>query len=191
MHLDAIDIAAFVNGSLDAPTRARVVEHLNLCEECRDEVMDASRIASTLPARRRWLAPVTGFAIAASLLVFLFLPRVGKRAMSPVVQVLRGDNAAGDSARVPTLVTPRDAVDRADRMVWSRVAGALSYRVRLYDDSSHVLWNDITKDTVAVLPDSVRLRPRVTYFWTVDANTDFQHRASSDLVAFTVKGAHP
>ena len=187
-HLDAMETAAFVNGSLDAPTRARVVEHLSSCEECRNEVMDASRIASTLPARRRWWAPVTGVAIAASLLLLLFLP---KRATSPEVHVLRGDNAAADSARVPTLVTPRDAVDRADRMVWSRVAGALSYRVRLYDDNSRVLWSDLTKDTVAVLPDSVRLRPRVTYFWTVEANTGFQHRASSDLVAFTVTGPHP
>jgi hypothetical protein len=190
-HLDAVETAAFVNGSLDAPARAGVVEHLNSCEECRDEVMDASRIASTLPARHRWWAPVTGVAIAASLLVFLFLPRVGTRATSPEVHVLRGDNAAADSARVPTLVTPRDAVDRADRMVWSRVAGALSYRVRLFDDNSRVLWSDLTKDTVAVLPDSVRLRPRLTYFWTVDANTGFQHRASSDLVAFTITGPQP
>jgi hypothetical protein len=125
------------------------------------------------------------------LLLFLFLPRFDKRATSPEDHVLRGSNAAGDTARVPTLVTPRDAVDRADRMVWSGVAGALSYRVRLYDDNGRVLWTHLTTDTVATLPDSVRPRPRVTYFWTVEANTGFQHRASSDLVAFTVSGPHP
>jgi hypothetical protein len=195
-HLDAMDIAAFANNTLDAPTRGRVVEHLNVCRECRNEVMDASRIASTLAARGRWWTPVTGFAIAAALLLVVLLPKAGRRAPSeplnrapsPAVPVLRGGTAAGDTAGAPTPVTPREVVDRADRLVWSAVAGALRYRVRLYDDNSNVLWSSTTEDTVALLPDSVRLRPRLTYFWKVEANMDWQRWISSDLVAFTVSG---
>ena len=194
-HLDAMEIAAFVSSTLDASTRARVAEHLNLCRDCRDEVMDASRVASTVPARRHWWAPVTGFAVAAALLLVVLLPERGTRAPSEpldrapsaVPPVLRGATA-GDAGRVPTPVMPRDRVDRADRLVWSAVTGALSYRVRLYDDDSNVLWSTTITDTVALLPDSVRLRPQVRYFWTVEANTDWQRWVSSALVEFSVSG---
>jgi hypothetical protein len=195
-HLQAIDIAAFVNGTVDAPTRSRVVAHLNVCRECRDEIMDASQIASTLPARRHWRLPVTGFAIAAGLLLIVILPKVGKRgasesfkrAPSAVGPVLRRDTGTGDTVRVPTPVTPRETVDRVDRMVWSTVAGALRYRVRLYDDNSDVLWSAITTDTVAYLPNSIRLRRRRTYFWNVEASMDWERWISSELVAFTLSG---
>lgn len=195
-HLDAMEIAAFVSATLDASTRARVAEHLNLCRECRDEVMDASRITSTLPARRHWWAPVTGFAVAAALLLVVLLPKTGTRAPSEpldrapsaVPPVLRGGTAPGDTARVPTPVAPRDIVDRADRLVWSAVTAALRYRVRLYDDNSDVMWSATTKDTVAFLPDSISLRSQVTYFWRVEANTDWQRWVSSDLIAFSVSG---
>lgn len=194
-HLDAMDIAAFVNGNVDAATRARVLAHVNDCPECRDEIMEASHIASKLPSRGRWQVPLTAFAIAAALLIML-LPKAGTRAPSEPVRggpaaspSLRGSPAPTDTTGVPTALTPRDRVDHVDRLVWSAASGALRYRARLYEEGGVVIWSATTVDTVVLLPDSVRLGPRRTYFWKVEANPDGQHAASSDLVSFTVLGS--
>ena len=191
-HLDAMEVAAFVSATLDASSRTRVVDHLNICRECRDEIADASRLASAPPSRRYWWASAS-IVIAASLFLVVLLPRVATRGTGTLNRAtsdsLRGATSVQESASAPRPLMPRDEVDRVDRLVWSDVGGAVGYRVRLYNDSSSVLWSISTKDTVVLLPDSVHLRPQATYFWIVEASIDWQRWVSSDLIAFTISGA--
>src|SRR4051812_19477645 len=76
-HLDAREVAAYVDRAATPSERARLEGHLANCPECRAEVSDAARIIATLPrsrvARRSLIASAAG--IAAMLLVFLW-PRV-------------------------------------------------------------------------------------------------------------------
>jgi hypothetical protein len=75
-----------------------------------------------------------------------------------------------------------------DRLIWSSVPGAERYRLRLYDREGSVLWTIETADTSVALPDSVRLRPRVPYFWRVEAQAEWMRWAASDLVSFQLVG---
>jgi hypothetical protein len=58
----------------------------------------------------------------------------------------------------------------------------------LYDREGSVLWTVETADTSVALLDSVRLRPRVPYFWRVEAQAEWMRWAASDLVSFELVG---
>jgi hypothetical protein len=93
-------VAEFVDGTLDAGSRAAVVAHLTRCRECRDHLAMLARGLSPQPAaapigRSRWLA------IAASL--FIGVGAVG-------VYVLgRPASAPPPAASVPPVVAPTPA----------------------------------------------------------------------------------
>ena len=78
-HPDADLLTAFAEQSLAEPDRARVMEHLASCSDCREvlalalpamelvAVAASSTPASTIPARRRWFAwPVLRWGVAAA-----------------------------------------------------------------------------------------------------------------------------
>jgi hypothetical protein len=58
--------------------------------------------------------------------------------------------------------------------------------LRLYDREGSTVWTVETGDTSVALPDSVRLQPRVPYFWRVEAQAEWMRWAASDLVSFQV-----
>jgi hypothetical protein len=187
--LDERVIADVVEGRLTPQARAPVVAHLLTCAHCRSVVRATGRLAAEVavapkePARRwrHWSVPL-GVAAAAALLLVL-LPR-------------RGDDGSTPSLREPTLtsivapipIAPRASVARVDRLLWSSVPHAERYQLRLYDGEGTVLWRTETRDTFASLPDSVVLSPRVSYFWRVEAHTEWQRSAASDLIEFQVAG---
>jgi putative zinc finger protein len=191
-------IADFVEGRLDGDAREAVVAHLLTCARCRALVVATGRLL-TDPAIvretrasggggrgwRRWTIPL-GAVAAAGLLVFLW-PRGVNDADGP--SGLREPAQPGRAG--PVLIVPRAGVERADRFVWSSVPGADRYRLRLHDAEGALLWSAETTDTVVTRPDSVALAPRVTYFWKVEAQTEFQRWVSSELVEFRVTGPGP
>jgi len=105
---DAATIAAFVDGTLDPPGRARVVQHLASCVDCAELVGEVVRTAEELPAdarplsepdpagdppkgrilwmRRRNLAAVGGLVAIAASLMLLLLNR-GSR-LDPLVAIV-------------------------------------------------------------------------------------------------------
>ncbi len=186
--LDEFVVADFVDGRLRADARAPVVAHLATCARCRSVVNAASRFSAEpvgneqTPARRwrRWSLPV-GLAAAAALLLLL-LPRVRDESTPG----LREPTVTSTIAPVPITPTPGASVARVDSLVWSSVPKAERYRVRLYDGEGSVLWTVETTDTSAALPDSLRLQPRVPYFWRVEAQAEWMRWTASDLVSFRI-----
>jgi anti-sigma factor ChrR (cupin superfamily) len=188
---DELVIADFVDGRMTADQRAPVVTHLLTCARCRSFVKATGRlVAETAEAAqpsarrwRRWSVPV-GLAAAAAL-VLLLVPRNGDDGSTPD---MREPTVTSTIAPVPIVPPPGASVARVDRMVWSSVPGAERYRLRLYDGEGSVLWSVETADTSTALPDSVRLTPRVPYFWRVEAQAEWMRWAASDLVSFWLAG---
>lgn len=185
---DEFVIADFVDGRLTPQTRAPVVAHLLTCARCRALVKGTSELATsasglrpqTRPGWQRWSLPI-GLAAAAALVLFL-LPR-GRDGESPT---LREPAVTSTIAPVPLMPAPGSTAGRVDRLLWSSVPGAERYRVRLYDGEGSVLWMAEISDTIAMLPDSVRLQPRVLYFWRVEAQGEWMRWAASDLASFQI-----
>src|SRR5688572_28729754 len=48
IHLDPMEVAAFVDGVAAGDLRTRIERHLAECSHCRDEVVEASRLAATM-----------------------------------------------------------------------------------------------------------------------------------------------
>lgn len=186
---DEFVIADFVDSHLPLQSRAPVVAHLLTCARCRALVKATSDLAANAvghsgQARRRglrWTLPV-GLA-AAAVLVLLLLPRGLNDNSTPG---LREPTVTSTIAPAPITPAPGASVARVDSLVWSSVPGAERYRVRLYDGEGSVLWTVETNDTSAALPDSLRLQPRVSYFWRVEAQAEWMRWAASDLVSFRI-----
>lgn len=186
---DEVVLADFVDGRLGPEARAPLVAHLLACARCRALVKTTSRFAAEAAALsrgaggkwRRWSLPI-GLAAAATL-VLLLLPRgVDDRSSGGLRE------PTDTSGVAPLPVAPRGSVPRVDRFVWSSVRRAERYRLRLYNDEGDVLWTTETADTLVAMPVSVHLVPRVTYFWKVEALTEWRRWAVSDLVEFRLGG---
>ena len=119
---------------------------------------------------------------AAAALVLAFWPSSGDHRSPP--PELRERPLT--STLAPSPIAPRASVGQVDRLVWSSVPHAERYRVRLYDGAGSAVWTVETADTSVALPDSVGLTPRATYFWKVEAQTEWRRWAASDLVEFRV-----
>jgi len=196
--LDELSIADFVMGRLGTEAREPVVAHLLSCGRCRGVVKATGRLladpalgpelsgATRAPTGRRWrrLSLPLGLAAAAALVLLLVPPRGDDGAM-PGLRDSTTDTTLA-IAGAPTPIAPRGFVVRVDRLVWSSVRSSERYRLRLYDEEGAVLWTLETADTLVALPDSVKLVPRGTYFWKVEARTEWRRWAASDLVEFTI-----
>jgi len=187
--MDERVIADFVDGRLDPGARERAVVHLLSCARCRSVVKATSRLAAETtvtdqtPLRRwrRWSLPL-GLAAAAAL-VLLLVPRGGGENSSPGLR-----EPLDTSIHAPLLVAPRGPVARVHQFVWSAVPRSNRYRLRLYTDEGDVRWTTETTDTLVALPDSVGLSHLATYFWKVEAQTEWRRWAASDLVEFRLVG---
>lgn len=114
--MDAATIAAFVDGTLDAPSRGRVVAHLATCPDCSELVAevvrtdgelssaprsdagprrDAAAPAKVLWMRRRGLAAMGGVLAVAASIAFLLLNRA---TVDPLVAMIGSER--------PTLARP-------------------------------------------------------------------------------------
>jgi hypothetical protein len=179
-HLDAMEVAAYVDGALAADVRQRVEAHLADCVECRDEVVDASRLAAQVvaPKAPRWrlLIPV---AAAAALLLMV---RGGSRE-----DPLDHREAPVTTTVAPRGLTPVGPVDSVGLLAWSSVPSSDAYRVRLFAGDGTVIWDGETRDTTIALPASVALESGRLYFWKVEAQTGFGRSAATELIEFSVR----
>ena len=192
--LDEPTVADALDGRLDPEVRAPVIAHLLTCAHCRSMIVGTSRavadatLAPTTVRRwRRWSLPLGAAAAAAVLLLFL-PPRRGTD-HGGLREPPPSPTSTGAVAPVP--IAPRDSVATVDRFVWSSLSGVDRYRLRLYDAEGGVKWTTETADTVVARPDSVVLSPRVTYFWKVEAQTEWQRWVASDLIEFRLTGHGP
>lgn len=197
--LDEFAVVELVDGTVDPDRRASMLVHLASCPTCRSEVAALSRLtaepairgeleaidSTTLGTNRRRFARVggtIGFAAVAAAVAFLIVAR------SPQVE----DPATAEH-RAPVLtlsappetIAPVGAAEMPIRFVWTSVPRADRYALTLFDRAGSTLWEFQTPDTVAVTPDSVALSSGLSYFWKVEARTDFDRWSESGLVEFT------
>lgn len=182
-HLEAQEIAAYVDGAISGDRYAAIQAHLATCAECRVEVFDVSRIVRSAPsersstrpwARRIWISTAAAAAVVV-VLAKIWIPQ------PETAPVHRGET---QTAVAPRALAPAGQVDGVTTFVWSSVPQTESYHIRLFDSQGTVLWEEQTTDTVGKLPRSVLLRPGRSYYWKVVARTGFDRETASDLTEF-------
>ena len=196
--LDEFAVVELVHETVDPDRRAAMLVHLASCPTCRSEVAALSRLTAapairgeleatepTRPGttRRRFarVAGTIGFAAAAAAVAFLLVPRLRQ---------VEDPSAPDHRAPVLTLSAPPEAIapvgaaEMPVRFVWTSVPRADRYALTLFDRAGTMLWEFQTPDTVAVVPDSVALSSGLSYFWKVEARTDFDRWSESGLVEF-------
>lgn len=180
-HPEALALAGYLDGALTGPDKARVEAHLAGCTDCRAEVAAVARLIRTAPLHRRLELPLR--LAAAAVLVALLVPALDlptRLGPGPLREPAVTTTAA------PIAIAPVGAVDSVPALVWSAVPHATRYRATLHSGEGTAVWRTETTDTVAALPDTVRLRPGASYFWKVEAETGFDRWVTSDLVDFTM-----
>jgi len=185
-HLEAGEVAAYLDRALAPSERARVEAHLADCDACRTEVVDLARLVRGRPNPRRWYLPVGAVAAAAAVFLLL-LPRPKPELLEPPDY----REPVITTTVAPVAIAPRGAITTAERLVWSSVPHADRYRVAVFDDTGRVLWETQTSDTVTVLPDRIRFVTGAPYHWKVQAQTSWNRWVSSDLVEFSIGAPRP
>jgi hypothetical protein len=178
-HLSVDDVSLHLDGVLSPSEQARVERHLADCDECRAELIALSQLLRTRPHRRRWLVPV-GLAAAAVAALVIIGPRLSEQ---PPVPTYR--EPAVSTTPAPIGIAPRGPSAAPIRLIWTRVPHAERYRLTVFDSTGLVIWESQATDTSVALPGTVRLHPRVPYFWQVEAQTSWNRWITSDVVEFT------
>lgn len=162
-HLSSRDVAAYVDRALSPAERDAIEAHLSDCADCRDEVIQVSRLRRGASSRRRWLfvAPLA----AAAVLAVMLLP--ARKSDEPVLR------DGGERGLTVTIVAPADSAltpsgPRQVSFTWRSLDSVVSYRFAITDGSGDVVWSATSTDTTVQLPASIHLRPG-NYFWYVDA----------------------
>ena len=177
-HLSVEDVASHLDRVLPPAELIRVEQHLAECAECRAELIAVSRMLRTRPGTRRWYVPVglAAAAVAALLLIKPSLAPPDPNYREPAVSTTPAP--IGLAPHGPTAATPI-------RLLWTRVPHAERYRLTVFDSTGSVVWESQTAETSIVMPGSVRLQPRVPYFWQVEAQTSWNRWIKSAMVEFS------
>ena len=168
-HLSDEQLAGYIDGVLSPDARSQVESHIADCVTCRAEFVSASRAAADAPAPARtrrfpWVAIA-----AAAALTFVV---VSRRASTPESSSMRA--GSDRSASTITVVTPRsgDAVSTPGiQFVWRPMPTIMEYAITVQDPDGRTRWSARTTDTVAALPDSVRVAAGSVLHWYVDGLT--------------------
>jgi len=179
-HLTSGEVAAYLDKALTASDRSRLDAHLVDCADCRNELIEVTRLLRT--RSRRWVLSVGAAAAAAAVLLVVIWPRQGHQ--SPEQPGHR--EPAVTTTVAPVAVAPSGAIASARELVWTAVPHADRYRLTLFDSAGTVVWERETGDTAASLPDTLQLKRGARYLWKVEAQTGVNRWVSSELVVFSV-----
>jgi hypothetical protein len=168
-HLRDIEIAAYLDRSLTALERDRIENHLAQCDDCRLHVVESQQLLAKSRRPRRVLVGgslLAAAAAAAAVVVLLAKPDLDLSGHSDTSRVTRGLNAS-----TPLVVySPVGSVKSSSpRFVWASAPGAISYRLTLTGGDASPVWSQTGVDTIAALPETVKLLPESRYLWIVDA----------------------
>lgn len=168
-HLSDGQLAGYIDGVLSPAARLEVESHLADCVACRAEFVTASRVAADAPAPARarripWLA----VAAAAAAVTFV---AVARRPAAPD-STMRGGTERSASAIAVVTPTLDDSVSTSGiQFVWRAVPTIMEYAITVQDADGRARWSARTTDTVATLPDSVRVAAGSVLHWYVDGLT--------------------
>lgn len=189
--LDEASLSEFVARRDASGRREAQIAHLAVCGHCRHrlsslvELLGDPGIAAELGrlerdgTRLRALSGPLGAVglVAAVVLLAVALPRGSDRRTphrSPTIT----------ATATPAPSFPVGDVTAAAALRWAAVAGAERYRVTLFDSEGRVRYEAQTADTIAALPDSIGLIAGRSYLWKVEARTELERWASSELMEF-------
>lgn len=187
--LSETELAAFLDGRLEGDDLARVQAHLADNPSARQEMIEASRMVTTLPDQRRapasrWLYVGASLAAAAALLVAV---RPDKPSSVERTSIERRADPA-ESERI-TLVFPasgQTVEPERIRFAWRRYNGS-TYRLVVSDATGHIMFKAITTDTVlSVTPETLKGAHDKIY-WTVDAQAPDGSSVRSEISDFELK----
>ena len=188
-HLDELEIASYIDGTLTESERQDVESHLSACDACRTEVITSQEAVSSIPPaaqpRMRSWRPLAGFAAAAVIVVTAATLLGGREEPS----IVRADPpSAGQAIQIET-VNPENGASLGDtrELAWKNQGAGTTYRITIGDDAGQPVHSASVADTSMVIPSSVKLITGRTYFWYVDAITSDGTTATSGLKSFTVK----
>lgn len=184
-HLDPMSVSRYLSGAGTPSERVTWESHLAECAECREELVAVGRILAA-PPTRRWVRVIPAAAAAAILLAW-----IGTVTLKPSPSITRDPDSSPSTALAPRPLAPLGDVSRPGRLVWSAVPGATRYRVTLFTADGQAAWQASGADTVAALPDSVRLPVSTAQYWQVKAETGYGRWIESELVAFTIRAEGP
>lgn len=152
------------------------------CAECRRDAVAVAMVLRSV-RRRRIMLVATPLAAAAILLMVLLPTRRPSEDASP----LRPGSPRESAATIRVWSPPDEPTSStALRLIWAATGSGTLYRLTVTDPSGGVVWSRQTTDTIAVLPDTVSLRPGARYHWYVDALLVNGQRATTGLRDFTV-----
>lgn len=188
-HITSGELAAYLDGRLQATARGQLERHLADCAECRAELVEARSLldsANVHSARSRavrvrhpgaWLA-------VAGIVAIAFLPLVRQVVRSR--DVSSAERAARPAQAAIEVLSPlNQRVDVAAAVfVWRPVAGASTYRLTVTDSSGTPLLTVVTSDTVHIGSD-IALHRGGSYLWYVDGLTNDGRAVTSGIQSFS------
>ena len=161
-HMNAMEIAAYLDHRVDAATTQRFEAHLAECDLCRQDLIAAGRVVRKVRRPRRLLIMATAVA-AAAILVVVSLPTSGRDGL--IWRDGRGGGGQQLVAYGPVGEVGADAL----RFVWSAAPNALTYRLTVTGTDGTLVWATNTTDTSVVLEPGHPLIGGVPYYWAADA----------------------
>jgi CHAT domain-containing protein/tetratricopeptide (TPR) repeat protein len=193
--LDELALARIAEGRARAAA-GTAIAHLASCGSCRRQLA-ALMALLRVPVIASEVAPIRGAARRPGRPMLVFLGLAAAAAMLFLLISFPGSRDDPNAVRDPTLtaitapaaIEPVGAVERARSLTWTRVDGASSYRVTLFDSTGTVLFELQLADTTVTLPDSVQLVPRRAYAWKVEARTGWDRWSASELFEFRIASA--
>lgn len=184
----ASEVAAFIDGTLADGDRERVETYFADNPSSRRELIQASKIVSTLPAERgrdtRW-AQISGLVAAAAVAVILLRP--GGLPPKPVSSP-SGQRGVLEETQSVTVVAPGAELTAGGArraFVWRSIEGA-TYRLVVSDAAGKTILRQNTSDTTVSVPASFDVLGAGTYYWTVDASAPDGSSITSGVREFTI-----
>ena len=180
------EISAYLSASLPPERRSAVAQHLAACDDCRRDLIGASR-ALEREGRRRWTMITLASAAAAALVLLFVVPGDGPNVLDPQAPVVR--TGPTEAVRTLVAVSPEDGARVAAdsvRFEWQSEGPQARYRLTVTDEIGDVVWEESTNDTVLELPPELAVVPGAAYFWRVDALLQGAQSSTTGFRSFVV-----
>ena len=183
------EVAAYLDGRLEGEELARVEEHLASNPSARQELIEASRIVASTPAREqarfRWLPATAGLAAIAALMLIAVRPRTDPGGASTVSTERRAPVEQFDRIDLVSPLEGQSLDVAAASFAWRSIEGA-TYRLVVSNASGQILLQRNTTDTLVNVARSLLTNGSGTYYWSVDALAPDGSSVTSGVREFVV-----
>lgn len=185
-HLTVDEMAALIDDRLAVDRRRQMEAHLALCSECRSELVAASALVDSAPARPR--VPVRWIAAAAATILALNAVPLAKRAfLSAPTTSERAEVARTTSIRLMSPAGGTQPSLDSLTFAWRAMPSVSTYQLFVTDSLGTPIIALKTTDTTGGTIAREKLVPGASYFWYVDALRSDGSSTTSTPVGFTIR----